>query len=101
MVCDIFCGDGPMTAAQLFSYIRHRYAGMSVYFNRDKDAVIVPMKPDNEDAVSGIMETAARKGLYCTTVSAAWPEYLDDDIICEEVGVDFLVVYEVKGKYIR
>lgn len=101
MVCEIFCGEGPMTAAQFFGYLRHRYAEMSAYFNREKDAVVIPLDDGVQEAMPGIMEMATRKGLYCTTVSAAWPEYLDGDILAAETCAEFLVVYEVKGKFIR
>ncbi len=74
MACNLIYDDRPMSAAQLFTYIRHRYGDMKAYYLLDRDIVAIPLTAELEEAVAGLRELAARKGLDCCEVSAAWPE---------------------------
>ncbi|MCD1293455.1 hypothetical protein CUJ83_00385 [Methanocella sp. CWC-04] len=101
MVCDACLPDGPMSAVQMFNYIRHRYGDMRTYFLRDRDIIVIPVYDGMDEDVDTIRELAVRKGLNCSTVSAAWPEYLSSDILSSEDACDFLVISEIKGKYVQ
>ena len=93
--------DGPMTAAQLFNYIRLRFDGLPASFLSDRNAVIVPLLPGTEAAAEEIRELAVRKGLSCSQVSAIWPEGLGAEVVSREEATDFLVISEIRGKFLQ
>lgn len=101
MVCDIYYHDGPMTAAQMFTYVRHMHGDIWAYFVKDKDLVIIPIQPGIGDTLDDIREMAFKKGLCCSEVNAIWPEYIDGDILSAESASDYLVINEVRGKYMQ
>jgi hypothetical protein len=63
MACNLAYGDGPMSVAQMFTYVRHRYAGMQAYYVKDRDILAIPLSDGNEEAAASIRELAIRKGL--------------------------------------
>lgn len=97
MACHLFYDDRPMTVAQMFAYIRHRYDGLQEFFLEGRDVIVVPLLPGTEEAACGIRELAARKGLSCSQVSAAWPEYAGPDIATVTGASDFLVIAAIRG----
>ncbi|OPY28426.1 MAG: hypothetical protein A4E28_01549 [Methanocella sp. PtaU1.Bin125] len=93
MACNLAYGDGPMTVAQLFACVRHRFAGLSAYYLKERDVIAIPLS----DAAAGeaavfLRELAARKGLSCCTVTAAWPELAGPEIISLDGASEFLVI---------
>ena len=70
MTCNLRYEDGPMTVAQMFAYLRHRYGDMRAYYLGGPDVIAIPMILE-EDVVMAIRELAARKGLACSEVIAA------------------------------
>jgi hypothetical protein len=101
MACNLAYGDGPMSVAQMFTYLRHRYAGLQAYYMKDRDIIAIPLSGDAEEAVASIRELAIRKGLTCSTVCAAWPELAGPEIISLDSASDFLVISRVEGKYLQ
>jgi hypothetical protein len=101
MVCEIFYNDDPLTAVQFFNLLRMRYDSLNFYYLDDREAVVIPVDESSEEKVDEIRELALRKGLLCSDVSASWPEFLSDDILAVEPAGDFLVVREVRGKYMQ
>lgn len=100
-LCQSCLKDGPMSAVQLFTYLRHRYPGLPAYFIRERDIVIIPLSEATAEASDDIRELAVCKGLNCSDVSAVWPEQLGADIV-GTVGVsDFLVIAQITGKYLQ
>lgn len=99
MACNLLYDDSPMTAAQLFNYLCHRYPDMAAYFRRDRDVLVIPVAEGMEEAVQSIRELAVRKGLNCSEVCAAWPEFISPEIADYGETSDFLVITEIKGKY--
>ena len=99
MACHLLYDDSPMTAAQLFNYLRHRYPDMDAYFRSDRDILIIPEFEGMEEHVQSIRELAVRKGLNCSEVCAAWPAFLGPEIADTAGASNFLVITEIKGKY--
>lgn len=90
-----------MSAVQLFNFIRHRYTDMRAYFNKDTDMLVLSVYEGMDEEIGHIKELAVRKGLYCSEVNASWPEYLDSDILSCELTSDFLVITDIRGKYMQ
>ncbi len=101
MACNLAYGDGPMSVAQMFTYVRHRYAGLQAYYLKGRDVIAIPLSGDSDEAVTSIRELAVRKGLTCSTVCAAWPELAGPEIICLDSASDFLVISCIDGKYLQ
>ncbi|CAJ37665.1 hypothetical protein [Methanocella arvoryzae] len=99
MACHLLYDDSPMTAVQIFNYIRHRYPDIGAYYRGDREIVVIPEAEGIEEAVMSIRELAVRKGLNCSEVCAAWPEYLGQEILDASGASNFLVIAEIKGKY--
>ncbi|WP_424359734.1 hypothetical protein [Methanocella sp. MCL-LM] len=99
MACHLLYDDSPMTAVQLYNYIRHRYPDMGACFRSDRDILIIPELEGMEEPVQSIRELAVRKGLNCSEVCAAWPEFLGPEIAGIAGATNFLVITEIKGKY--
>ncbi len=95
MACNLAYGDGPMSVAQMFTYVRHRYAGLQAYYVKDRDILAIPLSDGNEEAAASIRELAIRKGLTCSTVCAAWPEHMGNEIISLEAASEFLVISNI------
>lgn len=92
MACNLIYDDSPMSAAQLFTYIRHRYGDLRAYYLADRDVVAIPLADDALEAVMGLRELAARKGLVCCEVSAAWPELVGPELASLDGALGFLVI---------
>lgn len=101
MACNLVYGDGPMTVVQLSTYLRHRYDDLQAYFLKERDVLVIPLIPGNEDVIGQIRELAVRKGLSCSQVNAAWPEYLGQEIALLQDFSDFLVITEISVKYLQ
>jgi hypothetical protein len=101
MACNLAYGDGPMNVAQMFACIRHRYAGLQAYYMKDRDVIAIPLSDSVEEAAASIRELAAWKGLSCSTVCAAWPELVGDEIVSLDGSSDFLVISRIDGKYLQ
>lgn len=99
MACNLLYDDSPMTAVQLFNYIRHRYPDMAAYFQSGRDILVIPEVEGIEETVQSIREMAVRKGLNCSEVCAAWPEFLVPGMVDLSGASNFLVITEIKGKY--
>jgi len=101
MECNLAYGDGPMSVAQMFTYVRHRYAGLPAYYVKEREIIAIPLSDAAEEAAASIRELAARKGLSCSTVCAAWPELVGNEIVSLYGASDFLVISRVDGKYLQ
>lgn len=101
MACNLAYGDGPMSVAQMFTYLRHRYAGLQAYYVKDRDVIAIPLSEAAGEAAASIRELAARKGLSCSTVCAAWPELVGNEVVSLDAASDFLVISRVDGKYMQ
>jgi hypothetical protein len=99
VACNIYYDDSPMSVAQLFTYIRHRYEDMRAYCLKDSDLVAIPLEEETEEAVLNLRELAARKGLSCCEVSAAWPEMVGPELASLDGAPGFLVISQNGGKY--
>lgn len=100
MACQLLYDDSPMTAVQLFTFIRHRYPGLGAYFLRERDVLVIPEAEDADvEVLQLIRELAIRKSLNCSEVCAAWPEFLDPEFTAVSGASNFLVITEIKGKY--
>jgi hypothetical protein len=97
MACNLAYGDGPMSVAQMFAYVRHRYAGLHAYYLKDRDLIAIPLSYAVEEAAASIRELAAYKGLTCSTVTAAWPELTGPEIISLDGASEFLVISLADG----
>lgn len=95
VTCNLHNDDGPMTVAQLFTYIRHRYGDMRAYYLKDRDLVAIPLADETEEAVTSLRELAARKGLACYEVSAAWPELVGPELASFDDAPGFLVISSI------
>jgi hypothetical protein len=92
MACNIYYDDSPMTVAQLFTYIRHRYEDLRAYYLKDSDLVAIPLTDEMEEVTDSLRELAARKGLTCCEVSAAWPELVGPELASLDGAPGFLVI---------
>jgi hypothetical protein len=101
VACNLIYDDSPMTVAQLFTYIRHRYGDMRAYYLKESDVVAIPLTDDTEEAVAGLRELAARKRLNCCEVSAAWPELVGPELAALDGASAFLVISRISGKYLQ
>jgi hypothetical protein len=101
MACNLYYDDSPLTVAQLFTYIRHRYGDLRAYYLKDRDMVAVPLEDETEEAVMNLRELAARKGLTCCEVSAAWPELVGPELSDIDGAPGFLVISGDGGKYLQ
>jgi hypothetical protein len=48
----IYDDDRPMSVAQMFTYVRHRYAGLQAYYAKDRDILAIPLSDGNEEAAA-------------------------------------------------
>jgi hypothetical protein len=101
MACNLIYDDSPMSVAQLFTYIRHRYGDMRAYYLRDRDVVAIPLAQENDEATASLRELAVRKGLTCCEVCAAWPELVGPELASLDGASDFLVISRINGKYLQ
>jgi hypothetical protein len=101
VACNLIYDDSPMSVAQLFTYIRHRYGDMRAYYLRDRDVLAIPLSDDNEEAMASIRELAVRKGLTCCEVSAAWPEMVGPELASIDGAAGFLVISCIRGKFMQ
>ncbi len=101
MACHLAYDDSPMSVAQLFTYVRHRYGDMRAYYLKERDLVAISLADDAEEAVASLRELAARKGLSCCEVSAAWPELVGSELTTLDTATDFLVISCIRGKYLQ
>ena len=95
MACNLIYDDSPMSVAQLFTYLRHRYGDLRAYYLADRGVVAIPLADETEEAVASLRELAARKGLSCYEVSAAWPELVGPELASLDVAPGFLVISSV------
>lgn len=101
MACNLIYDDSPMSVAQLFTYIRHRYGDMRAYYLRDRDVVAIPLDGENVEIAVNLRELAVRKGLNCCEVCAAWPEMVGPELTSLDGASDFLVISRIDGKYLQ
>jgi hypothetical protein len=103
VACNLIYDDDSvsMTVAQLFTYIRHRYADLQACFFRDRDVLAIPLSDDTEETLASIRELAVRKGLTCCEVSAAWPELAGPELAGFDGASEFLVISMIRGKYLQ
>jgi hypothetical protein len=99
VACNLVYDDSPMSVMQLFTYIRHRYGDMRAYYMKDGDLVAIPLEDETEEAVLSLRELAARKGLSCYEVSAAWPEMVGPELASLDGAPGFLVISRETDKY--
>jgi hypothetical protein len=81
-----------MSVVQLFTYIRHRYGDMRAYYLKDRDLVAIPLADETGEIIMSLRELAARKGLACCEVSAAWPELVGPELAVLDGAPVFLVI---------
>jgi hypothetical protein len=101
MACNLIYDDSPMSVAQLFTYLRHRYVDLRAYYLKDCDLVAIPLEDGMEEVNASLRELAARKGLSCCEVSAAWPELVGPELTSLDGAPGFLVISCDSGKYLR
>lgn len=101
VACNLIYDDSPMSVVQMFTYVRHRYPDMQAYYLSDRDVLAIPLTEETEEAVASLRELAARKGLACCEVSAAWPELVGPELACQDHAPCFLVVSSISGKYLQ
>jgi hypothetical protein len=101
MACNLIYDDSPMSVAQLFTYIRHRYGDLRAYYLKDRDLVAIPLEGETEEVVLNLRELAARKGLTCCEVSAAWPELVGPELASIDGAPEFLVISSFCGKFLQ
>ncbi len=100
MACGItYDDDSLMTVTQMFTYIRHRYEDLRAYYLEDREVIAVPLSGTPGEAIAELRELAARKGLACSEVSAAWPELIGHELTDIEDARSFLVIAQADGKY--
>jgi hypothetical protein len=97
VACNIIYDDSPMSVIQLFNYVRHRYGDMRAYYLKGSDLVAIPLADETEEAVASLRELAAREGLACHEVSAAWPELVGPELASLDGAAAFLVISEIRG----
>jgi hypothetical protein len=101
VACNLYYDDSPMTVAQLFTYIRHRYGDLRAYYLKDSDLVAIPLADETEEVAASLRELAARKGLTCCEVSSAWPELVGPELSSLDGAAGFLVISGDGGKYLQ
>jgi hypothetical protein len=101
VACNIYYDDSPMSVVQMFTYVRHRYADLQAYYIGGRDVLAIPMSGGNEEAIESLRELAARKGLVCCEVSAAWPELAGPELTGLDDAPEFLVISRITGKYLQ
>lgn len=93
--------DSPMTVTQMFTYIRHRYGDLRAYYLEGREVIAVPLSGEPGEAIAELRELAARKGLACSEVCAAWPELVGPGLAGIEDARSFLVISPITDKYLR
>jgi hypothetical protein len=74
---------------------------MRTYYLKDRDLVSIPLADETEEITASLRELAARKGLTCCEISAAWPELVGPELACLDDAPVFLVIAQNRGKYYR